>query len=158
MVGRDLGSSSSDGTGGSTARSKDSCEISQRVRAYPGTPSCDWNRPAIGFVSVGWSDIANVISPRGSRQIRIYRLLNRALISGGCRRVSLMGDKLEVRKKVQFHARTIVAEVQNGVLKIGVTDFQHADYCGSAAHLGGVRGGYVSRRSHGCAHGITQRD
>ena len=34
-----------------------------------------------------------------------------------------MGDKLEVRKKVQFHARTIVAEVQNGVLKIGVTDF-----------------------------------
>jgi hypothetical protein len=34
-----------------------------------------------------------------------------------------MGDKLKVREKVQFHARTIVAEVQNGVLRMGVTDF-----------------------------------
>ncbi len=34
-----------------------------------------------------------------------------------------MGDKLEVRKKVQFHARTIVAEVQNGSLRMSITDF-----------------------------------
>jgi hypothetical protein len=34
-----------------------------------------------------------------------------------------MGDKLEVQNKVQFHARTIVAEVQNGSLRMGVTDF-----------------------------------
>jgi hypothetical protein len=29
----------------------------------------------------------------------------------------------EARKQVQFHARTIVAEVQNGALRMGVTDF-----------------------------------
>jgi hypothetical protein len=34
-----------------------------------------------------------------------------------------MSDKLKIRKKAQFFARTIVAEVQNGTLKMGVADF-----------------------------------
>ena len=32
-------------------------------------------------------------------------------------------DRLKIRQKVEFHARTIFAEVQNGTLTIGVSDF-----------------------------------
>ena len=39
------------------------------------------------------------------------------------RREGVMSDKLKMRKKVRFFARTIVAEAQNGTLKMGVTDF-----------------------------------
>ena len=34
-----------------------------------------------------------------------------------------MSDKVKIRKKVQFFARTIVAEAQSGTLKMGVADF-----------------------------------
>jgi hypothetical protein len=39
------------------------------------------------------------------------------------RKELVMSDKVKIRKKVQFFARTIVAEAQNGTLKMGVTDF-----------------------------------
>jgi hypothetical protein len=42
------------------------------------------------------------------------------------RRVGVMSDKLNIRKKVKFFARTIVAAAQQGTLKMGVTDFSRA--------------------------------
>jgi hypothetical protein len=34
-----------------------------------------------------------------------------------------MGDEHEGENRMQFHARSIVAEVQNGALRLGITDF-----------------------------------
>ena len=35
----------------------------------------------------------------------------------------MMEDRLKIRQKVEFHARTIYAEVQNGTVMMGVTNF-----------------------------------
>jgi hypothetical protein len=71
------------------------------------------------------------------------------------RKELVMSDKVKIRKKVQFFARTIVAEAQNGTLKMGVTDFSRTPITAARARTS-VEFEDLSRRSHGRAHGVTE--
>jgi hypothetical protein len=62
-----------------------------------------------------------IASPNDAEARQALELLEKPPMTR--RKELAMSDRVKIRKKVQFFARTIVAEAQNGTVKMGVADF-----------------------------------